>query len=71
MTGLAAGFTPNMLPGFFFGLISLSQAFGLAHPDSVSNLVRRAKLRIDKSREYRQAIEYTEFNLGLNTENLT
>ena len=23
MTGLAAGFTPNMLPGFFFGLISL------------------------------------------------
>ena len=23
MTGVAAGFTPNMLPGFFFGLISL------------------------------------------------
>ena len=23
MTGLAAGFTPSMLPGFFFGLISL------------------------------------------------
>ena len=23
MTGFAAGFTPNILPGFFFGLISL------------------------------------------------
>ena len=23
MTGLAAGFTPNMLPGFFFALIGL------------------------------------------------
>ena len=52
-------------------IASLSQAFGLVHPDSASNLVRRAKLRIDKSREYRQAIDDIEFNLGMKTENLT
>lgn len=74
-----AGWIPNLAAGREVAALlcrrwtgetiaSLSQAFGLAHPDSASNLVRRAKLRIDKSREYRQAIDDIEFNPGLNTE---
>jgi len=43
-------------------IASLSKRFGLAHPDSASNLIRRAKLRLEKSTEYRQVIEDIEFN---------
>ena len=51
-------------------IASLSGRFGLAHPDSASNLVRRAKSRMGKSKPYRQAIDDIEYNLGLKTENL-
>jgi putative transposase len=51
-------------------LSSLSQRLGLAHPDSSSNLVWRAKSRMEKSKQYRQAIDDIEHNLGLKTENL-
>ena len=51
-------------------IASLSGTFGLAHPDSASNLVRRAKQRLAKSKDYRQAIDDIEYNLGLKTENL-
>ncbi|SMP74970.1 hypothetical protein SAMN06265222_11898 [Neorhodopirellula lusitana] len=51
-------------------IASLSTRFGLAHPDSSSNLIRRAKRRVEKSKEYRQAIDNIEQNLDLNTENL-
>jgi hypothetical protein len=40
--------------------------FGL-DPDSVSNLIR-AKLRLEKSTEHRQAMYDIEHNLDLNTE---
>ena len=52
-------------------IASLSQTFGLAHPDSASNLIRRAKQRLGESKGYRQAIDDIEYNLGLKTENLT
>ncbi|TWT50179.1 Chromosomal replication initiator protein DnaA [Rubripirellula amarantea] len=52
-------------------IASLSRRFGLAHPDSASNLVRRAKVRIENSKQFRKAIEDIEYNLGLKTENLT
>ncbi len=51
-------------------IASLSKRFGLAHPDSASNLIRRAKLRLEKSNEYRQTIDDIEHNLDLKTENL-
>jgi REP element-mobilizing transposase RayT len=51
-------------------LAQLSERFGLSHPDSSSNLVRRAKSRSEQSRQYRQAIQDIEDNLDLNTENL-
>jgi putative transposase len=51
-------------------LSSLSQRLGLAHPDSSSNLVRRAKSRMEESKLFRQAIDDIEHNLGLKTENL-
>ena len=47
----------------------LSQRFGLAHPDSSSNLIRRAKSRMEKSKQYRQAIDDIEYNLDVKTEN--
>jgi len=52
-------------------LSRLSEKFGLAHPDSSSNLIRRARKRSDQSKEYRKAIEDIEWNLGLKTENQT
>ncbi len=51
-------------------IASLSQRFGLSHPDSASNLVRRAKARQEKSQQYRQVIDDIEYNLELKTENL-
>ncbi len=53
------------------GMHKMVERIPQPHPDSASNLVRCAKLRIDKSREYRQAIENIEFNPGLKSENLT
>jgi hypothetical protein len=50
-------------------LSSLSKKFGLGHPDSSSNLIRRGKERSAQSKEYRQAIEDIEWNLGVKTEN--
>ena len=50
-------------------LTLLSARFGLSHPDSASNLVRKAKSRIEKSRDYRRAVEEIEYNPGLKTEN--
>ena len=38
-------------------IASLSQTFGLAHPDSASNLNRRVKQRLRKSKDYRQVAE--------------
>lgn len=49
-------------------LSKLSDRFGLSHPDSASNLVRRAKLREKESKDYRQAIKEIEYNLALKTE---
>ena len=51
-------------------IASLSERFGLKHPDSASNLVRRAKSRAESSRQYRKAIADIEYNLELKTENL-
>ena len=45
-------------------LTLLSDRFGLLHSDSASNLVRKAKSRIDKSKDYRQAVDEIEYNLG-------
>jgi hypothetical protein len=50
-------------------LAQLSERFGLSHPDSSSNLVRRAKSHSQQSRQYRQAIQDIQYNLDLNTEN--
>ncbi|TWU25330.1 chromosomal replication initiation protein [Novipirellula galeiformis] len=52
-------------------LSKLSERFGLSHPDSASNLVRRAKKRETESKSYRKAIQEIEYNLDLETENLT
>lgn len=46
-----------------------STRFGLMHPDSTSNPVRRAKSRQERSKEYRQAVEDIEHDLDLKTEN--
>jgi putative transposase len=51
-------------------IASLSGRFGLAHPDSASNLVRRANSRMGNSKPYRQAIDDIEYNLDLKTEHL-
>ncbi|TWU59467.1 Chromosomal replication initiator protein DnaA [Rubripirellula tenax] len=50
-------------------LSCLSSRFGLAHPDSSSNLIRRAKKRMAESKSYRDSIDEIETNLGLKTEN--
>lgn len=47
----------------------LSKAFGLNHPDSASNLVRKAKHREEKSSKYRETIAKIEQSLWLKTEN--
>lgn len=47
----------------------LSTRFGLSHPDSASNLVRRAQERYDQSASFRQAVDDIEWNLGMKTEN--
>ena len=49
-------------------LTLLSDRFGLLHPDSASNLVRKAKSSIEKSKDYRQAVDEIEYNLGWKTE---
>ena len=49
-------------------LSSLSEMFGLAHPDSSSNLIRRARERSERSTTYQQALEEIEWTLGLKTE---
>ena len=43
--------------------------FGLEHPDSSSNLVRRAKRRAEESLEYQKTITLLETKLALKTEN--
>jgi len=50
-------------------LAKLSAVFGLEHPDSSSNLVRRAKRRAEESSEYQKTITLLESKLGLKTEN--
>ena len=50
-------------------LSSLSAQFGLAHPDSSSNLVRRATKRCQESQAYRSTVATLERSLGLKTEN--
>jgi len=50
-------------------LAKLSVVFGLEHPDSSSNLVRRAKRRAEESLEYQKTITLLETKLGLKTEN--
>ena len=48
---------------------SLSKQFGLAHPDSSSNLNRRAKKRCEESQGYQRTVTTLERTIGLTTEN--
>ena len=50
-------------------LAKLSAVFGLEHPDSSLNLVRRAKQRAEESLEYQKIITLLETKLALKTEN--
>ncbi len=50
-------------------LAELSERFGLRHPDSSANLVRRAKQREDKSATYRRQIAQAVSQLASKTEN--
>jgi hypothetical protein len=50
-------------------LATLSATFGLRHPDSASNLVRKAKKRAVLSVKYRKTIATVERALGVKTEN--
>jgi len=50
-------------------LAKLSAVFGLEHPDSSSNLVRRAKRRAEESLEYQKIITMLETKLAPKTEN--
>jgi len=50
-------------------LTKLSAVFGLEHPDSSSNLVRRAKRRAEESLEYQKTITLLETKLALKTGN--
>jgi len=50
-------------------LAELSERFGLRHPDSSANLVRRAKQREKESASYRRRIAQAESQLAMNTEN--
>ena len=50
-------------------LAELSTAFGLGHPDSSANLVRRAKTRESKSTRFRQQVKNLAAQLLSNTEN--
>jgi len=43
--------------------------FGFEHPDSSSNLLRRAKRRAEKSSEYQKTNTLLETKLALKTEN--
>jgi putative transposase len=52
-------------------LSRLSARFGLSHPDSSSNLIRRATKRMADSKSYRDSINDIEWNPGLKTENPT
>ena len=49
-------------------LAELSDRFGLRHPDSSANLVRRAKKRAEQSAAYRQQLALAESQL-MKTEN--
>ena len=50
-------------------LAELSKRFGLRHPDSSANLVRRAKQREKESASHRRRIAQAESQLAMNTEN--
>jgi hypothetical protein len=50
-------------------LAELSERFGLHHPDSSANLVRRAKKRAGQSAAYRRQIALAESKLATKTEN--
>ena len=50
-------------------LSSLSKQFGLAHPDSSSNLIGRAKKRCEESQGYQRKVTTLEPTIGLKTEN--
>ena len=52
-------------------LAELSEAFGLRHPDSSANLVRRAKKREAESTKYRRQVKDLESKLMPKTENQT
>ncbi len=49
-------------------LADLSQRFGLRHPDSSANLVRRAKTQEEKHLSYRRQIARAESQLARKTE---
>jgi hypothetical protein len=49
-------------------LAQLSERFGLRHPDSSANLVRRAKKREEESAFYRRQIARAESQLAMKTE---
>ena len=49
-------------------LAQLSQAFGLGHPDSAANLVRRAKRQEEDSAKYRNQLKRIEQTM-MKTEN--
>ena len=50
-------------------LAQLSDCFGLRHPDSSANLVRRAQRRAEQSASYRRQIALAESQLTMKTEN--
>ncbi len=50
-------------------LANLSQRFGLRHPDSSANLVRRVKEQEEKHLSYRRQIARAESQLARKTEN--
>ncbi len=49
-------------------LAQLSERFGLGHPDSSANLVRRAKRREEESALFRRQIARAESQLAMKTE---
>ena len=49
-------------------LAQLSERFGLGHPDSSANLVRRAKKREQESALFRRQIARAESQLAMKTE---
>lgn len=49
-------------------LRALSETFGLSHPDSASDLIKRGKQRTESSQEVSRRVQRIERRLGLNPE---